>query len=52
MRVIKNHGVGVFEPTLLASALFIAVLPAAQAFEITTGSEDWAVRFDNTFMFN
>lgn len=52
MRVNKTHGFGVFEPTLLASALFVAMLPAAHAFEFDTGSEDWTVRFDNTFKFN
>lgn len=35
--------------SLLASAIVLAATPAAQAFELTNGSEDWAVRFDNTF---
>ena len=34
--------------SLLASAVMLATLPAAHAFELDTGSEDWAVRFDNT----
>jgi hypothetical protein len=35
--------------SLLATAISLAVIPAAHAFEFNTGSEDWAVRFDNTF---
>ncbi|WP_150801217.1 DUF1302 domain-containing protein [Pseudomonas fluorescens] len=34
--------------SLLASAMLLASMPAAHAFELDTGSEDWAVRFDNT----
>lgn len=52
MRINKKSGVSVWEPTLLASALLVAAWPAAHAFELDTGSEDWAVRFDNTFKFN
>ncbi|WP_324731229.1 DUF1302 domain-containing protein [Pseudomonas paeninsulae] len=38
--------------SLLASAVLAACMPAAQAFEIDTGSDDWAVRFDNTLKLN
>ncbi|SEJ80099.1 Protein of unknown function [Pseudomonas linyingensis] len=34
--------------SLLATAILAASLPAAQAFELDTGSADWSVRFDNT----
>ena len=34
--------------SLLATAIVFASMPAAHAFEFTDGSEDWAVRFDNT----
>lgn len=37
---------------LLASAILAASMPAAQAFEFDTGSEDWSVRFDNTVKYN
>ena len=35
--------------SLLATAISLAVMPAAQAFEFDIGSEDWTARFDNTF---
>ncbi|MNF37263.1 hypothetical protein D3C84_181800 [compost metagenome] len=38
--------------SLLATAILAASMPAAQAIEIDTGSEDWAVRFDNTVKYN
>jgi len=38
--------------SLLATAILAASVPAAQAFEVDTGSEDWAVRFDNTAKYN
>lgn len=38
--------------SLLASAILAAAIPAAQAFELDTGSDDWAVRFDNTLKLN
>ncbi|WP_449431932.1 DUF1302 domain-containing protein [Pseudomonas putida] len=34
---------------LLANAIVLATMPAAYAFELDTGNEDWSVRFDNTF---
>ena len=34
--------------SLLGSAMLLACMPAAYAFELTDGTEDWAVRFDNT----
>lgn len=37
---------------LLACAIGLLTLPAAQAFEVDTGNEDWAVRFDNTVKYN
>lgn len=38
--------------SLLATAIMLASVPAAQAFEVDTGHEDWAVRFDNTVKYN
>ncbi len=38
--------------SLLATAIMLAAVPAAQAVEIDTGSEDWSVRFDNTVKYN
>ena len=38
--------------SLLATAIMLAALPAAHAFEVDTGSEDWSVRFDNTVKYN
>ncbi|MEX5669258.1 DUF1302 family protein, partial [Pseudomonas neuropathica] len=37
---------------LLATAILVTSLPAAHAFELDTGSEDWSVRFDNTVKYN
>ncbi|MCP6697978.1 DUF1302 domain-containing protein [Pseudomonas donghuensis] len=37
---------------LLACAIGLLALPGAQAFEVDTGSEDWAVRLDNTVKYN
>jgi hypothetical protein len=37
---------------LLATAILATSLPAAHAFELNTGSEDWSVRFDNTVKYN
>lgn len=34
--------------SLLSTAVSLAVMPAAHAFEFNGGSEDWTVRFDNT----
>ncbi len=42
-------GHGPLLPSVLATAVSLALMPAAHAFEFNTGSEDWAVRFDNTF---
>ncbi|WP_442969284.1 DUF1302 domain-containing protein [Pseudomonas sp. TUM22785] len=36
----------------LAVAILVAGMPAAQAFEIDTGSTDWSIRFDNTIKYN
>lgn len=38
--------------SLLATAILLAAAPAVQAFEIDTGSPDWALRFDNTLKYN
>jgi hypothetical protein len=38
--------------SLLATAIMLAAVPAAQAFEVDTGSPDWSVRFDNTVKYN
>ncbi len=48
----KSSSVNPLRRSLLASAIIAASIPAAQAFEIGTGSEDWAVRFDNTVKYN
>ena len=48
----QNHGVSPLRLSLLASAIMLASVPAAQAIEVDTGSEDWAVRFDNTVKYN
>ena len=37
---------------LLACAIGLLALPGAQAFEVDTGNEDWAVRLDNTVKYN
>ena len=37
---------------LLATATLLASMPAAQAFELSDGREDWTVRFDNTLKFS
>ena len=37
---------------LLACAVALLTLPAAQAVEVQTGNEDWAVRLDNTVKYN
>jgi len=42
----------VLRRSLLATAILLASMPAAQAFEVNTGSDDWAVRFDNTVKYN
>lgn len=34
--------------SVLTTAILLASMPCAYAFELTDGSEDWAVRFDNT----
>jgi hypothetical protein len=41
-------GHGALLRSLLPTAISLAVMPAAYAFEFNTGSDDWAVRFDNT----
>ncbi|SDS10302.1 DUF1302 domain-containing protein [Pseudomonas oryzae] len=38
--------------SLLATAIMLASLPAAQAIELDLGSEDWTARFDNTVKYN
>src|SRR3990167_9385076 len=48
----KNHNPRPLRRSLLATAILAASMPAAQAFEVDTGSEDWAVRFDNTVKYN
>ena len=48
----KSHGSSPLRRSLLATAILAASMPAAQAFEVDTGSEDWAVRFDNTLKYN
>jgi hypothetical protein len=49
---MNNHPPFNLRRGLLASAILAASLPTAQAFEINTGSEDWALRFDNTAKYN
>lgn len=34
--------------SLLATSVMLAALPAAHAFEVENGSDDWTIRFDNT----
>ncbi|MCY1276845.1 hypothetical protein D9M69_210540 [compost metagenome] len=48
----KKYPVTPLRRSLLATAVMLAALPAAHAVEIDTGSEDWAVRFDNTVKYN
>lgn len=48
----KKHNLSPLRRSLLASAILAASMPAAHAFEVNTGSEDWAVRFDNTVKYN
>ena len=48
----KSHNHRPLRRSLLASAILAASMPAAHAFEVDTGSEDWAVRFDNTVKYN
>src|SRR3990167_6533108 len=48
----KSHDSSPLRRSLLATAILAASMPAAQAFEVDTGSEDWAVRFDNTVKYN
>lgn len=48
----QNHSTYPLRRSLLATAIMLASLPAAHAFEVDTGSEDWAVRFDNTVKYN
>lgn len=51
----KNNNSHNFRPlrrSLLATAILAASMPTAYAVEISTGSEDWAVRFDNTVKYN
>lgn len=38
--------------SVLTSAILAAIVPSAHAFEFDTGSDDWAVRFDNTVKYN
>ncbi|MND31113.1 hypothetical protein D3C80_216540 [compost metagenome] len=52
MRNTMSHSPSTLRHGLLASAILAASLPAAQAFEFDTGSEDWAIRFDNTVKYN
>ncbi|MNF52344.1 hypothetical protein D3C84_336880 [compost metagenome] len=49
---MKSHNVLPVRRSLLATAILIASLPSAHAFELDTGSEDWAIRFDNTVKYN
>ncbi|TWC30561.1 uncharacterized protein DUF1302 [Pseudomonas sp. SJZ079] len=48
----KSYSVNPLRRSLLASAIIAASIPAAHAFEVDTGSEDWSVRFDNTLKYN
>ncbi|MGB4076012.1 DUF1302 domain-containing protein [Pseudomonas sp.] len=48
----KSHSPISWRRSLLATAIVLASLPTAHAFEVDTGSEDWAVRFDNTVKYN
>ncbi|MGY3930862.1 Protein of uncharacterised function (DUF1302) [Aeromonas encheleia] len=48
----SSHGCGALRLSLLATTIMAALMPAAQAVEIDTDSEDWSVRFDNTGKFN
>ncbi|HSC85297.1 MAG TPA: DUF1302 family protein, partial [Pseudomonas sp.] len=47
----KQHRL-ILRRSLLATAIMMAAMPAAQAIEVDTGSEDWAIRFDNTVKYN
>ncbi|MFK0087365.1 DUF1302 domain-containing protein [Pseudomonas sp. NPDC090755] len=48
----RTHSAVYAQRRLLACALGLLALPGAQAFEFDTGSEDWAVRLDNTIKYN
>lgn len=52
MHNYKSHSLSPLRLSLLASAILAASIPAAHAFEVDTGSEDWAVRLDNTVKYN
>jgi hypothetical protein len=49
---MKSHNLLPLRRSLLATAILIASLPVAHAIELDTGSEDWAIRFDNTVKYN
>ncbi|WP_449433523.1 DUF1302 domain-containing protein [Pseudomonas putida] len=42
-------GLSPLRRSLLSTAILLASMPAAHAFEFLEDSQDWAVRFDNTF---
>ena len=48
----NNHVHRPLRRSLLATAILAASMPAAHAIELDLGSEDWAVRFDNTVKYN
>lgn len=47
-----SHDARHLRRSLLATAIMLACAPAAQAFEVDTGSQDWSIRFDNTVKYN
>lgn len=52
MPVTRIHRAVKPQRCLLACAVSLLALPAAQALEVDTGNESWAVRFDNTVKYN
>jgi len=48
----KKHLTQLWRRSLIAMAVLAATPHTAQAFELNLGSEDWAVRFDNTAKYN
>ncbi|MWV14068.1 DUF1302 family protein [Pseudomonas sp. R-28-1W-6] len=48
----NRHNLRPLRRSVLASAILAASMPAAHAIEVETGSDDWAVRFDNTVKYN
>ncbi|VVM78184.1 DUF1302 domain-containing protein [Pseudomonas fluorescens] len=49
---MKSHNCGPWRRGLLATAILTGGMPAAHAIDLSSGSEDWSIRFDNTVKYN